>query len=75
MAIADDLSYIFHSEIAGKLGFLINLFQAVGFFIIAYVIINLINIFFNRKRTRQIEKINEKLEEIKGILSKISSKK
>ena len=46
------------------LSFLATLFQAVGGLIIVYIIFNIINLRFVKKRQRELEKIRKLLETI-----------
>ncbi len=49
---------------------LLTLFKALGWAIIFYVIFNIINMFLNKKKNKQVEQINKNLEEIKKLLKK-----
>ena len=64
------LPNILPSELIGRMSTLITIFQAVGGFIIAYVIFNILNIFWNRKRTQEMSRIRQLLEQINKKLDK-----
>lgn len=49
---------------------LITLFQAIGGLILFYIIINIIGMILNRKKSKQLAEINENLKKIKRILQK-----
>lgn len=49
---------------------LMTLFQAIGGLILFYIIINVISMILNRKKSKQITEINENLKKIKNILQK-----
>ncbi|MBU2562508.1 MAG: hypothetical protein KKF68_02500 [Nanoarchaeota archaeon] len=57
-------------ELIDQMSFLVKFFQALGGLIILYVIFNITNMILNRKKKRQLQKINENLDEIKKLLSK-----
>lgn len=58
------------AELVGRIDFLITIFQALGWFIIFWVIFNIINAIINRKKNKEIKKINENLEDIKELLKR-----
>lgn len=62
-------------EIFGRLDFLITILQAVGWFIIFYIIFNIINTLIIRKRNKKIDEVLGTLKEIKQILKKQSKKR
>ena len=64
----EDLIYQLPSELIGRVEFLITILQALGVFIILYIVFNIISTVINSKRNMEIQKINENLEEIKIIL-------
>ncbi|MBU4069355.1 MAG: hypothetical protein KJ646_00055 [Nanoarchaeota archaeon] len=49
---------------------LITLFQAIGGLILFYIIINIIGMILNRKKSKQLAEINKNLKKIKRILQK-----
>ena len=49
---------------------LITLFQAIGGLILFYIIINVVSMILNRKKSKQLAEINENLKKIKRILQK-----
>lgn len=46
------------------------LFQAIGGFIIIYIIFNVINAILNKKKNREIKEINKNLGDIKNLLKR-----
>ncbi len=57
-------------DILTQVSTLMTIFQAIGGLVVAYIVFNIINIFWNRKKRREIKKIRELLEEINTKLSK-----
>ncbi|MEK6906264.1 MAG: hypothetical protein AABW81_01445 [Nanoarchaeota archaeon] len=55
-------------ELIRDINLLIYVLEAVGGFIILYIIFNIISLYGNRKKRKEIEQINNNLEEIKSIL-------
>lgn len=77
MAI-DSISSIIASfplELTPSLKILITIFQAVGGFIILYIIFNIVNTIISRKKNKEIKKISDNLEEIKKLLRRKNIKK
>ena len=44
--------------------------QAIGGLILIYIIFNIVSMILNRRKTREIKKINANLEDIKRLLKK-----
>ena len=57
-------------DILTQVSTLMTIFQAIGGLVVDYIVFNIINIFWNRKKRREIKKIRELLEEINTKLSK-----
>ncbi|MDP2628983.1 MAG: hypothetical protein Q8P15_03745 [Nanoarchaeota archaeon] len=53
-----------------KVSNLTTFFQAVGGIILAYLIFSAVNLWINRKKKKEMEKINNNLEDIKKLLKK-----
>ena len=53
-----------------KISSLIILFQAIGGLIICYIIFSVVNMLINKKKYKEVKKINKNLEEIKKLLRK-----
>ena len=70
-----DIITNFPPELISRFGNLITILQAVGWFIILYIIFNIINTIINRKKNREIKKISENIEKIKKLLSNKKIKK
>jgi hypothetical protein len=70
MIINETLFYEFPEALVTKLSSLVSVLQALGIVIVIYVVFSLINTVINRKRMREIEKINKNLRDIKKLLSK-----
>ncbi len=68
--VVENLTTILPDELIRDLQFLANFFIAIGGFIIAYIVFNIINVVWNRKRLKEIKKIKELLEEINKKLIK-----
>lgn len=68
MAIEDGLIYQIPQNIIDKAGLLITILQALGIFIILYLIFMVVNTIINRKRKNELMEMNEHLKEIKEIL-------
>ncbi|MCU0642565.1 MAG: hypothetical protein MUF61_03255 [archaeon] len=58
------------TELLEKASHLITLFQAVGGFIIAYIVFNILNIVWNRRKAKEFEKMTGLLEQINKKLDK-----
>jgi len=61
-------------ELVGRMEFLITILQAVGWFIIFYIIFNTINAVINRNRNKKIDRVIEDLDAIKKALVKSKKK-
>lgn len=57
-------------ELTRQVSFLTRVLQALGGFIVLYIIFNVINVIINRRKNKRLEKIEKNLEDIKGLLSK-----
>jgi len=68
--VGEELIYSLPPEFVRNFGWLIKILQAVGVFIIFYIIFQIVNVVFNRKKRNELRKINSNLEEIKKILQK-----
>jgi len=49
---------------------LIILFQAIGGLILFYIIVNVVSMILDRKKSKQLAEINENLKKIKNMLRK-----
>lgn len=70
MAITDQAVTEIPEKLISQVDWLVTLLQALGIFVILYVIFNLINIFLNRKKNKQLKEINENILDIKKLLKK-----
>ena len=68
MAIEDGLIYQIPQNIIDKAGLLITILQALGIFVILYIVFMIVNTIINRKRKNELIEMNEHLIEIKEIL-------
>ncbi len=66
--VAEDLTLIIPAELISKAGILITILQALGIFVIFYIIFSIISIIIDRKRKKELMEMNEHLIEIKEIL-------
>ncbi len=62
-------------ELVSKIEFLITILQAAGWFIIFYIIFNVINALINRDRNKKIDKVIGDLDAIKKALVKTKKKR
>ena len=62
-------------ELVNQLSSFIIFLQAVGGILVLYLIFNIINAFFSRRKQKEFEKMNKNLEEIKELLQKQQKKK
>ncbi len=69
MAVLEGIISTIPEAVMTNISFMISLVQAAGIAILAYILFNLINFFFSRKREKELEKINKNLESIKRILN------
>lgn len=60
--------------LVGNVELLIGILQALGIFVIIYIIFNVVNTIINRKKKTEMKKMNENLEEIKKLLTSINRK-
>ena len=70
MFMFESLVYTIPQELVGKIEFLITILQAAGWFIIFYIIFNVINAIINRNRNRKIDIVINDLDAIKKALVK-----
>ncbi|MDO8517591.1 MAG: hypothetical protein Q7S33_05700 [Nanoarchaeota archaeon] len=70
MALTDSMIGQIPQELVGRVELLITIFQAVGIFVILYIIFNIVNIIINRKRNKQIDLLVKNVEEMKKALKK-----
>ncbi|MDO8622828.1 MAG: hypothetical protein Q7R52_01155 [archaeon] len=70
MALTDSMIGQIPQELVGRVELLITIFQAVGIFVILYIIFNIVNIILNRKRNKQIDLLVKNVEEMKKALKK-----
>jgi len=69
--VIENISNIILPDVLIKdLSFLATLFQAVGGLIIVYIVFNIINLKFVRKRQKELEKIRSLLETINKKIKK-----
>jgi hypothetical protein len=61
---------VLSNALLSRVSHLITLFQAVGGFIIAYIVFNIVNIFWNKKKADETKKMRELLEQINKKLGK-----
>ena len=73
--VLQEVASLFPSELVPRIDFLITILQAVGWFIIFYIVFNVINTIINRKKNKEIERINKNLVDIKNLLRKYGRKK
>lgn len=62
-------------QITPKVLTLLTIFQAIGGAVLVYIIFNIISLFWTKKKTKEITRIRELLEEINNKLGKKSSRK
>jgi phosphate/sulfate permease len=70
MALSDELITLLGPEVIRDLENLVLIWQAIGGVILAYLIFSLINTWINRKKRKELEKMNENLIDIKKLLVK-----
>lgn len=69
-----ELVEVLPENLADKFNFLISFFQAIGIFLILYVVYLIFNSFTQRKRNKEVEEISNKLDKLNKNVEKISSK-
>jgi len=74
MAI-EEITTAIPPELISNLHTLSVFLQAIGAFIIFYIIFNIVDAIINRKKTSELKKINHNLEEIKQLLIKWNKNK
>ncbi len=70
MVVENITNLILPDALVKDLSFLATLFQAIGGLIIVYIIFNLINLRFVRKRQRELVKIRKLIEKINRKIKK-----
>jgi uncharacterized membrane protein YqgA involved in biofilm formation len=70
MVIENISNIILPDSLVKDLSFLATLFQAVGGLIIVYIVFNIINLKFVKKRQKELEKIRSLLETINKKIKK-----
>jgi len=65
-----DISSLTVQEILSKVNFMTALFQAIGGFVLAYIVFNLVTLFLDRKKNQELIRIRLLLEKINKNLSK-----
>ena len=63
------------SEVAITVGSIGKWLQAIGIIIILWLIIQIINWFYNRKKTKNLYALNERMERIEKKLDRVLKKK
>ena len=66
----EDLVLAIPKELLNQAGWLITILQAVGVFVILYIVYYVVMTIINRKRLRILDEMNQHLIEIKEILKK-----
>ena len=62
--LGTNLIPVIPAELSGRFSNLITLFQAIGGLIIAYLIFNIANMFWNRKKSEEMKRMRILLEQI-----------
>jgi hypothetical protein len=62
--LSTNLIPVIPAELSGRFSNLITLFQAIGGLIVAYIIFNIANMFWNRKKADEMRKMRLLLEQI-----------
>jgi len=70
MVMNESLIYAIPQELVGRISGLITILQILGGAIILYVIFGIVNTIINKRKKKELQKINHSLEEIKIILKK-----
>lgn len=65
----------FTEVLPSELSFISALIQAIGGIIVVYIILSSINLYLNRRRNKQIDKIERDIKEIKNYLMNTKNKK
>jgi biopolymer transport protein ExbB/TolQ len=66
--VGEEFVYAVPSALEGPVKFVLYIIGTAGIFIILYIIFGIINFILNRKKKKEIEKINQSLNEIKTLL-------
>jgi len=70
MVLTGDALIEIPKELIESFGGLITILKALGWMVLFYIIFNIINALINKGKKKQIEQINNNLNEIKKILKK-----
>ncbi len=68
MANETDLIYQIPQKLIDQAGILITILQALGVFVILWIVFAIINSFFNKRRDKKLDEMNKHLADIKEIL-------
>ena len=66
----DDLIFAIPNDLIGKVGILITILQALGIFVILWILFMAVNTFINKKRKNELLEINQHLIEIRDLLKR-----
>lgn len=75
MATPEEILSAIPSDWISNLSFLTNILRAVGVAIGIYILFNFLSLLLNRKKQKEMVKINKNLEDIKKLLAKNSKRK
>ena len=75
MALEGNLTELITPEMLSNFSQFVNVLEALGIAIIAYIAFNIVNAILNRKKRDEMRKINKNLEEIKVLLGKKKKRK
>lgn len=68
MMVLSNLNGNLPENLISQISWLVTILQAVGGFIILYIIFNIVNTLINKKRLKQIDEITNYLKRIEKIL-------
>jgi len=66
----DDLIFAIPNDLIGKVGILITILQALGIFVILWILFMAVNTFINKKRKNELLEVNQHLIEIRDLLKR-----
>jgi hypothetical protein len=75
MATPEEILSAIPSELLNNFSFFTDILRAVGIAIGVYILFNVFNLFLNRRKQKEMVKINQNLEDIKKLLIKNSKRK
>lgn len=66
--VGEEFIYAVPEALEGPVKWVLYIIGTAGIFVILYIVFGIVNALLNRKKKKELEKVNQNLEEIKSIL-------